>query len=95
MRANLLVIYTTRREECRDFYASLGMDFQAEQHGNGPEHYAAVLPDGMVFEIYPAAAGATGTFRIGFAVESLPGYGAGRHVLHDPDGRAVELHVER
>lgn len=95
MRANLLVIYTTRREECRRFYASLGMAFQAEQHGSGPPHHAAVLPDGMVFEIYPTATGTTGPLRLGFAVETLPGYAAGRHLLHDPDGRTVELHIER
>ncbi|MFF5212745.1 VOC family protein [Streptosporangium sp. NPDC000396] len=94
MRANLLVIYSSRIEDCRDFYGSLGLDFRAEQHGNGPRHYAAVLPDGLVVEIYPAAAaGATGALRLGFAVEGLPGHAAGRHVLRDPDGRAVEVHV--
>ncbi|GAA2894730.1 glyoxalase/bleomycin resistance/extradiol dioxygenase family protein [Streptosporangium fragile] len=94
MRPNLLVIYTTRVDECREFYASLGMDFRPERHGDGPLHHAAVLPDGTVFEIYPAGAGReTGALRLGFAVEESAGRPAGRRVLRDPDGRAVEVHT--
>lgn len=94
VRANLIVIYTGRVEECREFYGSLGLGFGAEQHGDGPRHYAAVLDDGLVVEIYPAAPDRrTGRLRLGFEVESLPGHPAGRQVLEDPDGRAVEVLV--
>jgi catechol 2,3-dioxygenase-like lactoylglutathione lyase family enzyme len=89
VRTNLLVIYTTRVEECRDFYTSLGMNLQSEQHGTGPRHYAAELADGTVFEIYPAAQGQeTGRLRLGFTLTGVPD----RRVLRDPDGRAVEVH---
>lgn len=53
----LLVLYSPLLEECRRFYQGLGLDFTAERHGQGPEHYAAVLPGGMVFELYPARQG--------------------------------------
>ncbi|GAA4224665.1 hypothetical protein FHR32_006886 [Streptosporangium album] len=53
-----------------------------------------MLPDGMVFEIYPATESReTGALRIGFAVAKAT-IGPGRHLLRDPDGRTVELHVE-
>ncbi|MEO3857697.1 hypothetical protein [Acrocarpospora sp. B8E8] len=31
------------------------MVFDVERHGNGPQHHAAVLPNGAVLEIDPAA----------------------------------------
>ncbi|TMR96159.1 VOC family protein [Nonomuraea basaltis] len=93
-RANLLVIYTARIEECRAFYASLGLDFRAEQHRDGPTHYAATLGDGLVVEFYPATGcGETGALRLGFEVAALPDHPPGRRVLRDPDGRAVEVRV--
>ncbi|MGN9843358.1 VOC family protein [Nonomuraea sp. H19] len=93
-RANLLVIYTARIEECRAFYASLGLDFHVEQHGGGPPHYAATLDDGLVVELYPASGcGETGALRLGLEVDALPGSPPGRQVLRDPDGRAVEVRV--
>ncbi|GII93797.1 VOC family protein [Sinosporangium siamense] len=97
MRANLIVIYTHRLSECRKFYESLGLVFEEEQHGTGPRHFAAVLPGGMVFELYPAAAPGreSGPVRLGFGseVRARHGYAAGRHMLRDPDGRTIELHV--
>ncbi|TYB47183.1 glyoxalase/bleomycin resistance/dioxygenase family protein [Nonomuraea sp. PA05] len=94
LRANLIVIYTGRVEECRAFYGSLGLDFRPEQHGDGPRHYAAVLDDGLVVELYPAAPDRrTGRLRLGFEVDGLQGLKAGSHVLEDPDGRAVEVLV--
>ena len=43
----------------------------AEQHGHGPAHYAAVLADGTVFELYPATADReTGALRLGFTIPS-------------------------
>ncbi|MGW0594791.1 VOC family protein [Streptosporangium sp. NPDC002607] len=96
MHISLIVVYTERLEDCRAFYAGLGLSFVKEQHGAGPEHYAATL-DGVVFELYPATSRpATGSLRLGFtvpvdAVAPLPA--PGRHVLVDPDGRSVDLCV--
>jgi catechol 2,3-dioxygenase-like lactoylglutathione lyase family enzyme len=96
VRMNLLVLYTARLEECRAFYGELGLEFMAEQHGDGPEHYAAVLADGTVIELYPARAGReTGdALRLGLIIDSakagaLPA--PGRQTLTDPDGRTVAL----
>lgn len=95
--AILLVIYTGLLDECLDFYASLGLTFVCERHGAGPIHYAAMLPGGMVIELYPAAADrVTCALRLGFAVRGdtlHPALLPGRHLREDPDGRTVEVHV--
>jgi hypothetical protein len=95
IRATLLVLYSPRLEECMRFYGGLGLRFTPERHGRGPRHYAAVLTDGSVFELYPARPGReTGALRLAF---SLPGAATtppltpGRHQLADPDGRIVEI----
>jgi len=46
--------------------------FDKQQHGNGPEHYSAVLGT-AVFEIYPYKEGSKTTegVRLGFIVDSL------------------------
>lgn len=94
-RLSLLVLYTPRLEDCRRFYADLGLGFTAERHGRGPDHYAAVLPDGMVLELYPAGDDRlTGALRLGLAVDAAgarPPLAPGRHRLVDPDGRTVEI----
>ncbi|HLQ43762.1 MAG TPA: VOC family protein [Planctomycetaceae bacterium] len=70
---NLVVVYSKNLEAARDFYASLGLSFQSEQHGTGPQHYAATL-GAAVFEIYPSRNGErNGELRIGFQVESVDG----------------------
>lgn len=85
MKLNLLVLRTARLAEMLDFYTLLGLDFEKEKHGNGPEHYAAVLDDGMVLELYPIRK-ATG-LRMGFMKED-----SGHGVLWtDPDGNTVEI----
>ncbi|WP_433519357.1 glyoxalase/bleomycin resistance/dioxygenase family protein [Nonomuraea sp. CA-143628] len=99
MRASLIVLYTDRLWECADFYLGLGLPLQVEQHGNGPEHYAAEL-GGTVFEVYPASERRppTGSLRLGFrvpahaVVRDLP---TGRHLLTDPDGRMVDLEITK
>jgi catechol 2,3-dioxygenase-like lactoylglutathione lyase family enzyme len=95
IRMTLLVLYTSRLEECRAFYAGLGLDFAAEQHGQGPRHYAAVLADGTVLELYPARPGRrTEALRLGLAVAAAaadPPFRPGRHQVTDPDGRVVEV----
>lgn len=96
-RMTLLVIYSPAIEDCRRFYEELGLVLTKEQHGTGPEHYAAILAGGTVLEIYPASAkNQTGALRLGFAVDSgatRPALPPGRHLLRDPDGRTVEVHV--
>ncbi|WP_327308214.1 glyoxalase/bleomycin resistance/dioxygenase family protein [Streptomyces sp. NBC_01298] len=98
VRVSLLVLYTPRLEECRRFYGDLGLAFTPERHGRGPEHYAAVLPDGMVIELYPARDDRlTGALRLGLAVPAFDGSATrprlapGRQRLVDPDGRTVEI----
>lgn len=91
-----MVIYSDQMEECKSFYTRLGLHFEQEKHGAGPKHYAAVLSDGTVMEIYPANGKPTGRVRIGL---SLPGsrmeppLESGRHVLTDPDGRKIDVQV--
>lgn len=95
-RITLLVIYSDRMEECRTFYTALGLHFEREQHGQGPRHYAAVLDDGSVFEIYPATDRRTGPIRLGLSIHgdlAHPPLEAGRHVLTDPDGRKAVVQV--
>lgn len=93
-RITLLVIYSDRMEECRTFYTALGLHFEREQHGRGPQHYAAVLDDGSVFEIYPATDRRTGPVRLGLSINgdlADPPLATGRHVLTDPDSRKVDV----
>jgi hypothetical protein len=95
-RITLLVIYSDRMEECRNFYTNLGLRFDPEQHGKGPHHYAAVLDDGFVFEIYPSADRRTGAARVGLSIEGArarPPLEAARYMLTDPDGRKVDIQV--
>lgn len=93
-RITLLVIYSDRVEECRTFYTDLGLRFEHEQHGRGPQHYAATLDDGSVIEIYPTGNHGTSTVRLGLGIEGAsarPPLEPGRHVLTDPDGRKVDV----
>ena len=66
----LLVLKTHRLEQMRVFYEAMGLSFAAEQHGEGPRHFAAST-GGMVLEIYllPAAAEAETASRLGFELE--------------------------
>ncbi|MEU4353352.1 VOC family protein [Streptomyces virginiae] len=96
MTIDLLVICTTRLEECRAFYAGLGLDLVPEKHGDGPDHYAAAFADGGVLELYPATRRPeTGYLRLGLTAPArdTEGRTPGRHTLTDPDGRTVVLTV--
>ncbi|MGP3977075.1 VOC family protein [Streptomyces sp. 8N114] len=96
-RIALVVLYTEHLQESRRFYGGLGLTFVEERHGQGPLHYAATLPDGTVFELYPATERRpVSSVRLGFDVvgrRMSPPLTPGRHVVDDPDGRAVELYV--
>lgn len=91
----LFVVYTPKLDACRRFYGSLGVEFTAAREDGGPEYYTATLYDGAVFELHPASEEEeTGAVRLGFSVsaETAPARpAAGRHLLRDPDGRAVEI----
>ena len=68
-RLNLIVIRSVEPSRTMTFYKMLGMDFQEEQHGSGPVHWAADL-DGIVLEIYPAKSAdeVDAAIRLGFNV---------------------------
>lgn len=66
---SLLVIRSRDLERSRSFYGCLGLEFVREQHHRGPPHYAACLPGGLVFEIYPHTPGhPVGGIRVGLRV---------------------------
>ena len=68
---NLIVLYSADIQASCRFYSALGLAFNREKHGNGPEHYAASVGD-VVFEIYPASAPVTADApRLGFSVSSV------------------------
>lgn len=69
---NLVVIRSTDIERAQRFYAAMGLPLARESHGAGPSHYVSAV-GGLVFEIYPMAAGqppTTGT-RLGFQVDAV------------------------
>ena len=69
---SLVVIRVTDLEAARAFYEALGLDFQLEKHGKGPEHLSHAA-SGFVFEIYPrrSTTDSTAAVRLGFSVPSL------------------------
>jgi lactoylglutathione lyase len=107
VKLNLLVLRTPRLDDLKRFYSALGALFESERHGNGPEHYAAILEDDLVLELYPTLNGVQPDpgQRLGLRVDDigetlrLLGQAATprqtqwgmRALVRDPDGRAVEL----
>lgn len=69
---NLLVLKVKNIASTTQFYATLGIQFQTEQHGTGPVHYSAILGD-TVLEIYPASSDedVTTNIRLGFTVQCI------------------------
>lgn len=49
---SLLVLRCEDVEKSVAFYRAIGLDFKAEQHGTGPEHFACENA-GFVLELYP------------------------------------------
>ena len=72
---SLLVIKTNQLEKQKTFYESLGLIFQKEKHGKGPEHFSSEIKEqNFVFEIYPLPKNQTipdTTTRLGFRVDDL------------------------
>lgn len=48
----VFVLYVHDMERLKTFFERLGLQFEEEQHGNGPKHFACAY-DGTVLEIYP------------------------------------------
>ena len=70
----LLVIKTNQLEKQKTFYESLGLIFQKEKHGKGPEHFSTEIKEqNFVLEIYPLLKSQVtpDTTRLGFCVEDL------------------------
>ncbi|MBL8795067.1 MAG: VOC family protein [Planctomycetia bacterium] len=69
---NLVVLCSPDIERSRAFYEALGLRFQLERHGSGPEHYACELGK-TVLEIYPRTLGqaVAPCTRFGFSVASI------------------------
>ena len=68
---SLIVLRVTDIEIAAAFYTGIGLTFQREQHGNGPEHFSATLGS-IVMELYPASDRfPVSTSRLGFSVSSI------------------------
>jgi predicted enzyme related to lactoylglutathione lyase len=68
---NLVVIRSADLDRAARFYGALGIQFQREKHGSGPEHLAGNVGS-VVLEIYPGSeAGDTRGVRLGFRIASL------------------------
>lgn len=52
VKVNLLVLKSRNPARIVRFYSLLGFDFNEEQHGTGPIHFAGTL-DEFVLEVYP------------------------------------------
>ena len=68
---NLIVIRSSDLARARLFYESLGIVFESERHGSGPEHFAGKLGE-VVLEIYPSKGDTDpAAVRLGFVVDRL------------------------
>ncbi|MCR9201471.1 MAG: VOC family protein [Planctomycetaceae bacterium] len=68
---SLIVLRVADIESAVEFYSAIGLAFEREKHGTGPEHFSTALGD-AVFELYPASERfPVSTSRIGFAVASI------------------------
>ncbi|WP_424139689.1 VOC family protein [Roseomonas chloroacetimidivorans] len=68
----LVVIRAWNPEGLARFYSALGLKFDRERHGKGPEHHACRIGR-SVFEIYPRTSDAdnTSATRLGFGVPDV------------------------
>lgn len=66
----LVVLRSADLEAARGFYECIGLRFQMERHGDGPEHCSAAGSAG-VLEIYPALDGVPDRVGLGFAVADV------------------------
>ena len=102
---DLLVLRCTDIRATRSFYELVGVAFVLEQHGGGPDHFAAAL-DEVTFEMYPATPTRPPEpgLRIGVRVDDeeaivdalvsaghLPRHASGPVSFVDPDERIVAI----
>ena len=97
---SLLVIRCADLAVSRAFYEALGLEFRAEKHASGPEHFSCQLGS-LVLELYPASQSPPSRERLGFRVADVEAAtsaalrAGGRldrpGVVVDPDGRKIEL----
>ena len=104
MNISLLVIRSKNIDTSKDFYEEiLRLKFNAEKHGNGPEHFSTII-DGTVFEIYPKGRLETTGLRLGFKIEDIElcikrlrerdisfEHNGDSIVIVDPDGHKIEI----
>jgi predicted enzyme related to lactoylglutathione lyase len=68
----LVVVRADDPEAMARFYGALGLRFERERHGSGPEHHACRV-GGTIFEIYPKSpkGESTTATRLGFGVPNV------------------------
>lgn len=69
VKLNLIVLQSEDIFALMSFYLALGLEFVAEQHDSGPNHYSCNI-QGVVFELYPSQL-SNSNLRLGFEVPSL------------------------
>lgn len=69
---NLIILSCADIEKSKLFYTKLGLNFNQEQHENGPIHYSCIV-NNMVLELYPASKNfpVEKSVRLGLNVESI------------------------
>lgn len=91
---SLIVLRCAALESSKAFFTALGLNFEKEQHGEGPIHYSCELGE-QVLELYPGKPGAapirtqSGASMYGFRVESLDRVlkelqNLGAEIIHSP-----------
>ncbi len=101
MRIALVVLRSMDPDRLSQFYTSIGIPMVAEQHGNGPRHFACDLGAGVI-EIYPSKQAIKTTFGLAVPAPeaflsrwvSAGGSLATSGMAIDPDGNSVHLTAE-
>lgn len=72
MKLTLVVIRTEKMDALAQFYQKLGIEFDEQRHGAGPNHFCADV-EGTTFEIYPAKKpeDVDKKTRLGFSIKNL------------------------
>ena len=71
-KLNLLVLNARDIEKAKQFFSVLGLRFEPEQHGEGQQHYTAIIDD-LVLELYPPYEEQEfpQLIRLGFRIDSI------------------------
>ncbi len=93
---SLIVLRVSDIKRSVALYSALGLTFNREKHGTGPEHFSAWVGE-TVFELYPASERCPATtVRLGFVIESIAAVlaqwrGAGCNVISAPENSPYGL----